>query len=126
MVGKKEFDEFYGRDRDIELEQLDKNIKKMGETLPEPEHTLFLERACHLDNACFEVASNLAQLLLLTPKDKYKDITNQVIANVSQYLGWEIEQVDGPLHPDFDLDRDYELVDKTLQRFNNKISKISF
>ena len=122
----KEFDEFYGRNRDIEIDQLDDKIKEIAETLPEQKKTLFMNAACHLDDSCFRVASHLSQVLLLTPRDRYKEIMNQTVFWLAQYLEWEVNSFDGPLHPDFDLDKDYERIDKLIERFQNKVSKLSF
>ena len=125
-MSEEKFDEFYGRDRDTELDQIDDKIKEIAETLPEKEKTLLLDEACHLDDSCFRVASHLNQVLLLTPRDKYKEIMNQTVSWLSRYLEWEVNQFDGPLHPNFDLDKDYDRIDKLIERFQNKVSKLSF
>lgn len=125
MVDESEFDEFYGRDRDTELDQLDENIKEIAQTIPEPEKTLFENEACHLDDSCFRVASHLSDVLLLTPRDKHKEIIRQTINDLAKYLEWEVNQADGSTHPDF-TDKDYDTIDKLIHRLSDKIDQIKF
>ena len=125
-MNEDEFDEFYGRDRDTEIDQLDDKIKEIAEALPEKEKTLFMNATCHLNNSCFHVATHLGEVLMLTPRNKYKDIINQMLDDLSQFFDWEINQVDGMRHPDFDEDEDYTEIDDLFQALRDSVLENKF
>ena len=121
-VNESEFDEFYGRDRDIEIGFLSKLVIEVTETLPEKEKTALENYACHLDNACSDIAIQLFNTLLLMPKKKHNEIIKMTLDKVAEYL--ESNDDNEPKHPDFDWGTDFDEIDVKLRFLADEMLRI--